>query len=311
MVDETLRMLDSLAKLTCACCGNETVDRTGYCAHCQMPFEMSRAVNQRGTPARFVSILGRSGAGKTIYLGFLIDMLTRGTQNLRGLPHGAFSLATQQETVYALENRRFPEKTPSEADSWQWVHCEVSHVKKPKRFVDIMTPDFAGEAIAQEIERENTYPLIRSVVSRSEALLLLFDSTSARDDARGEDVFGMKLMSYLAKIHGKADHPTNLRSVSGGARRRWRKVRVPIAVVLTKSDSCPEAMDDPADFAAANLPGLVQACRRNFSQYDFFAAGVVGSSAVAVDGYGRRMHLPLHAEVRGILEPLEWIMARV
>jgi hypothetical protein len=296
MVDTTMGTLGSLAKLTCACCGNETVDRGGYCGHCQMPFDMSRAVNDRGTPARFVSILGRSGAGKTIYLGFLIDMLTKGTQNLRGLPHGSFSLATQQETVYALENRRFPEKTASESDSWQWVHCEVSHVKKPKRFVDIMTPDFAGEAIEQEIEYENTYPLIRSVVSRSEALLILFDSNSARDNARDEDFFAMKLMSYIAKIQGKSNG------------RRWRKLRVPISIVLTKADSCPEAMDNPAAFAAANLPGLVQACERNFSQYEFFAAGVVGSSTIAVDGYGRRMHLPLHTEVRGIMEPLEWIM---
>jgi hypothetical protein len=298
MLDTASGPLAALAKLTCACCGNETVDRGGFCNHCQMPFDMSRAVNERGTPARFVSILGRSGAGKTIYLGFLIDMLTKGTQNLRGLPHGSFSLATQQETVYALENRRFPEKTPSESDSWQWVHCEVSHVKRPRRFVDIMTPDFAGESIAQEIEHENSYPLIRSVVSRSEALLILFDSNAARDEARDEDFFAMKLMSYIARVQkGKA--------------RRWRRLNVPIAIVLTKSDSCPEAMDDPAGFAAANLPGLVQACQRSFSRFQFFAAGVVGSSAVATDGYGRRMHIPLHTEVRGIMEPLEWIMTHV
>ena len=138
--------------------------------------------------------------------------------------------------------------------------------------------------------------MIRSVVSRSEALLILFDSNCARDNARDEDFFAMKLMSYIAKIQGKSNG------------RRWRKLRVPISIVLTKADSCPEAMDNPAAFAAANLPGLVQACERNFSQYEFFAAGVVGSSTIAVDGYGRRMHLPLHTEVRGIMEPLEWIM---
>jgi hypothetical protein len=50
---------------------------------------------------------------------------------------------------------------------------------------------------------------------------------------------------------------------------------------------------------------------REGHQISIEGLGVVGSSAIAVDGYGRRMHLPLHTEVRGIMEPLEWIMKLV
>lgn len=286
-------------KLTCVCCDRRTLDQGSYCQHCRAPLEVSRAVVKRGAPPQFITVLGPSGAGKTVFLGMLLDMLSKGTCPLRGLPNGPFSLALQQETVGALQHRRFPEKTPTESEYWRWIHCEVSHARKPKRIVDIVTPDLAGEAISLEIEQENTYPLIRTLVSRSAGLLVLFDSRRARDEGRDEDFFAMKLMAYLANIYGNSAAP------------RWRKVQVPVAIVFTKSDAVPEALQDPEAFAASTMPGMVQACRRYFAQHCFFAAGVVGSYAMATDSYGRRMHIPLHIEPRGVVEPLEWIIKQL
>ena len=193
MVVKTPESNAPVSKVSCACCGEETVNRGGYCGFCYVPLEVSRSVESRGEPAKFISVLGASGAGKTVYLGFLLDILTKGTRDLRGLPNGAFSVAVQQQTITALQHRRFPEKTPSESDSWQWVHCEITQKKKPKEFFDLVTPDFAGEAIAMEIERPKSYPTIRTVARKSEALLILFDSQRVRDAGRDEDFFGMKL----------------------------------------------------------------------------------------------------------------------
>ncbi|QDU40441.1 hypothetical protein Mal4_47980 [Maioricimonas rarisocia] len=285
--------------IRCVCCQQETPDRGGFCMNCEGPLDVTRAVHDRGTPARFVSVLGSSGAGKTVYLGVLLDMLSKGSQSLRGLPNGAFSVAVQQQTIHSLQSRQFPEKTPTESDSWRWVHCEVSHEKRPKRLVDIVTPDFAGEAIALETEHENTFPIIRSIVSQSEGMLLLFDSHRARDFSRDEDFFAMKLVSYIARVRGKRWG------------RRVKKVRSPVAVVYTKADSCPEAMGDPREFAAATMPGLVQACKRHFSRHEFFATGVVGSCVTAVDPYQCTMNIPLHVEPRGVIEPLEWIVQQM
>ena len=296
MIDQATRTSDSAPTVTCICCDTETLDRGGFCTHCQSRLDITRTVLKRGTPARFISVLGASGAGKTVYLGFLMDILSKGTRGLRGLPNGSFSIALQQQTMTALERHRFPEKTPSEADSWRWVHCEVSHSRKPKNILDLVTPDFAGEAVELEIERENSCPTVRAVVRKSEALLLLFDSQRARDSGRDEDFFAMKLMSYIANLH-----------VKKGV-KRWCKLRLPIAIVFTKSDTCPEAAENPAEFATANLPGLVQACERRFARFRVFAAGVVGSSATATDDYGRSMMVPLHIEPHGIIEPLEWMM---
>lgn len=284
--------------LKCVVCQELTLSTNLYCHACQTPVEISQAVARRGTPARFLSILGPSGAGKTVYLGLLLDMLTQGGKALRGIPNGPFSLAIQQETVHALQNRRFPEKTRSEVDDWRWVHCEVSAANRPKQITDIITPDLAGEAISLELDRANTYPIIREIVAQSAGLLLLFDSQRARDRGRDEDLFGMKLVAYLANV------------LNNGQLAKWRRTRVPVAVVYTKADMCPEAFEDPTSFAEATMPGLVQSCRRHFARHRFCAAGIVGSYAMATDGYGRRSHMPLHVEPRGLLEPLEWIIGQ-
>ncbi|MGD9856155.1 MAG: hypothetical protein AB7U20_14520 [Planctomycetaceae bacterium] len=286
-------------QIECACCEHLVATRHLFCPNCHTPLEVSQAVSLRGAPPQFITLLGPSGAGKTVFLGMLLDMLSKGNRPLRGLPNGPFSLAVQQETIDALQKQRFPEKTPSEADQWRWVHCEVSAAKRPKRVIDIVTPDLAGEAIALELEHENSHPVIRSVISKSGGLLVLFDSERARDDGRAEDIFAMKLISYLANVY------------KGNGSLPRRKCRVPLSIVLTKSDSCPEALNSPEEFATATMPGLVQGCRRHFAQYRFFASGIVGSYALGIDGYGRRMHMPLHVEPHGIMEPLEWLMEQM
>jgi hypothetical protein len=285
--------------LDCACCDKLIAGRHVYCPHCHAPAEVSRTVAERGMPPQFVTVLGPSGAGKTVYLGMLLDMLSKGNRTLRGLPNGPFSLAVQQETIDALQKQRFPEKTPSEADQWRWVHCEVTATRRPRKVIDLVTPDLAGEAIALELEHENTHPVIRSVISKSSGLLVLFDSGRARDEGRTEDIFAMKLISYLANVY---------KGASGLAKR---KSAVPVSIVLTKADRCPEAVRSPEIFAAATMPGLVQGCRRHFAKHRFFASGIVGSYAMGIDGYGRRMHMPLHVEPHGIMEPLQWLMEQM
>ncbi len=288
-----------IPRLACVCCGKQTIQQARYCTHCQAPLEVSKAVHRRSVPPQFIPVLGPSGAGKTVFLGLLLDMLSKGLCSLRGLPNGPFSLRLQQETVSALEERRFPQKTPTESDNWKWVHCEVSSARKPSRVLDIVTPDLAGEAIAMEVEQEGTFPIIQSVVSRSVGLVILFDARRARDEGRIEDLFAMKLMTYLA----------NACRPAGGSKAK--RVSLPISIVLTKADCCPEALEDPAAFAAATMPGLVQACQRHLARHQFFACSVVGSHAMATDSYGRRMHVPLHVEPRGVMEPLEWIIKHI
>jgi hypothetical protein len=243
-------------------------------------------------------VLGASNAGKTVYLGVLLDILSKGTKRMSGLATGAFSVALQEQTTTTLQNRRFPEKTPSESDEWKWVHCEVTSRKRSENYVDIITPDFAGEAIASEIEQPESQPAIRSVIQQSRGLMVLCDSIRVRDVGLGEDLFAIKLASYLVNAHAPP----------AGTKGR-QKCDLPIAVVFTKADSCPEARADATNFAESNLPRLVQFCERQFTRYKFFASSVVGSSATLIDGYGTQTQIPFHIEPCGVIEPLEWIIS--
>ncbi len=299
MGTKTLGWMDERSILHCITCGSQIIDSGSYCTTCETPIQVSRSVSNRNSPSRLISVLGASGAGKTVYLGMLLDMLSKGASGLRGLPNGAFSLGVQEQTIGAMENRRFPDKTPSEADHWQWVHCETYDEKYPKKRIDLITPDLAGEALALELEKSNTFPTIRTMLKNVRGVLILFDSERVRDAARSEDIFGVKLVSYLADINTRP------------AKERRKKIRLPISFVLTKSDTCPDAAEDPQHFAKTHLPGLIQFCEQRFSTFQFFGASVVGSSTMANDAYGAGIQIPLHVQPRGIVEPLQWVMKQM
>ena len=301
IVDQQLNSTHLVADDTmvgCVCCGVQFPGTGKHCNRCQAPIELSQIVRSRGAPSRYVSVLGASGAGKTVYLGLLLDLLSKGCDDLRGVANGSFSVAVQQNTIAALEHRRFPEKTPSEADGWQWVHCEIAtaHSKRPW---DLITPDFAGEAISLEIEQPGSYPAIRSVVGQSGGILVLCDAISACDSPLQEDIFSLKLATYIQSAQDERGRLTN---------KKKKQHKTPIAVVFTKCDQCPEVRDDPERFAENNLPRLLQFCRRGFSRYRFFAASAVANCATLMDDYGCCSQIALHVEPRGVLEPLQWII---
>lgn len=286
----------------CACCDRELSELDEFCPGCETPATISHAVAQREREQDFVSILGASNAGKTVFSGMLLDILSKGPKEFRGLANSSFSIDLQEQVVGALERRTFPEKTPSEADAWKWLHCQISvDQKRAKKTVDLISPDFAGEAIAMEVNQEGTYPAIQHVVSKSGGIMILCDSMRVRDAGAGEDLFAMKLASYIAELHGL----TSRRLL-----RRRRAARPALAIVFTKSDGCLEAVEDPAAFANNNTPRLFEFCRRTFSRHEFFASGVAGSSGVLSDESGRRMSVPFHVQPRGILEPLQWIISQ-
>jgi hypothetical protein len=284
--------------LICVTCGKREVQwGGGSCSTCQTPWEVSRSVAKRKKPCKFVTVVGASGAGKTVYLGMLLDMLTQGHTELKCVPNGAFSVSVQQQTVSALQQRRFPEKTAAEADQWNWVHSEAFHVRKPKQSIDIITPDLAGESIALELDQPGTYPAIRNSLRNSDAIVILIDSTSVRDNGRIEDHFGIKLLSYIASLQS--------------AKERRGKISTPVAITFTKTDCCADARDNPLQFAQSNLSGLVQSCKTKLLHHQFFSASVVGGTATAFDEYGAMIQIPLHVEPRGIIEPFQWIINKI
>ncbi len=289
----------TLDRCSCACCSSFLAPDDDYCNQCQMPASLSHSIAGQDGEHSFISVLGASNAGKTVYLGLLLDILSKGPADFKGVAASSFAVDLQEYVVNALERRSFPEKTPAESDAWQWLHYKLlMKEKKSKRTAELISPDFAGEAIAAEISRPGLYPAVAHVVSRSKGLLILCDSVRVRDQGASEDLFAMKLASYIAERH----KPSGERFDRGDH-------SISLAVVFTKCDTCPEAARNPTAFAANNTPRLYDFCRQTFPRIEFFAAGVAGSTGVIADTQGLRMSVPFHIQPCGVLEPLRWIFA--
>lgn len=293
----------SSSATNCICCGAIISSSDAFCRQCATPANLSRAACQSSNDKSFVSVLGASNAGKTVYLGMLLDIIGKEGGTVNGAPRSTFSVNLQEQVITALENRHFPEKTPSESDMWNWVHCELTlREKRATSCLDLISPDLAGEAIAVEVQQPGTYPVIQQVVRRSTGVMILCDSIRVGHASSGDDLFAMKLAAYVAQLHGL--------SPNGSAGHR-SDADPSLAIVLTKCDACPEATQDPAGFAANNLPRLYEFCRKTFAKHRYFAASVAGNTCMATDLPNVQRRVPLHIEPRGVVEPLGWLVTGV
>ncbi|MCG8651241.1 MAG: hypothetical protein MI861_15490, partial [Pirellulales bacterium] len=79
------QMLNGLptAALECVCCETRLAGRDEFCPECQTPASLSQTVASRGEEQNFISVLGASNAGKTVYLGLLLDILSKGPEEFR------------------------------------------------------------------------------------------------------------------------------------------------------------------------------------------------------------------------------------
>jgi hypothetical protein len=251
------------------------------------------AVAQAREP-RIVSIVGESNVGKTVYLGFLLDMLSQRARDFEAVPKGAYSIDLQQNVISHMARRTFPPKTPMETMAWHWAYYQVCRRGSAPQWADLVMPDIAGESLAAELAGPNTFKVIRGLLRRSAGVMLLVDAGLAANGSPRGDFFALKMLSYIDSLQAAA---------CGG------RVELPVAIVLYKADYCPECFDAPLDFARANLNRLWNLCESRFANVHYFASSVVGSLAYAVsDKEEGVVTVPLHTAPQGILEPFEWVI---
>jgi len=242
-----------------------------------------------------IATMGASGAGKTVYLGMLMDMLSRQPERMQLLARGAFSITLQQMTIGSLSRCEFPEKTPNEPDRWNWVHCQIRRPKQ-RRPLELIMPDMAGEAVLQEVDHPHSFRVISSYLQKCAGALVLIDALKLREGGLEQDYFTMKLISYLGELD---DDPKN----------GWS--RKPVALVFTKADQCEDCLADPAAYAKAHATGLWQQCQERFHVHQFFAASVAGNCAFRQTRAEGRVCVPLRVEPHGIVEPFEWLLGHI
>jgi len=292
---ESYRLIEYAVPIPCYVCEGENNFDAEYCRYCAAPMALAHQAKCRKQEPSMVAALGASGVGKTVYLGMLMDMLSRQPDKLQLLARGAFSITLQQTTLRALARCEFPEKTPNEPDRWNWVHCQIRWPKR-RHPVELIVPDMAGDAVAQEIDHPHSFRVIHLFLNKCAAALILIDAPKLRGGGRDQDYFTMKLISYLGEL---ADD-----TGSGWANK-------PVALVFTKADQCEACLADPEAYAQTRATGLWQQCRERFSRHKFFAASVAGACGFREGLVEGRVQVPLRIEPHGIVEPFLWIVTEL
>ena len=211
---ESYRLMEYAVPIHCYICEGENNFDAEFCRYCSAPMALAHQASSQKTPPRMVAVLGASAVGKTVYLGMLMDMLSRQTGRLQLLARGAFSITLQQTTLASLARCEFPAKTPNEPDRWNWVHCQIRR-RKQRQPTELIVPDMAGDALAQEIDHPHTFRVIRSFLKKCSAAMILVDAIRLAGGGRDQDYFTMKLVSYLGELdedrkQGWAEKPVAL-----------------------------------------------------------------------------------------------------
>lgn len=281
----------------CLICERDNAANATTCGQCGAPMTLIEDAHAQKRAPSIITLLGEANVGKTVYLGFLLDLLAKRAGGFEALPKGAYSVNLQQSVIGAVNARRFPPKTPLEVEHWKWAYYQVRrHQTKRSDWFDILLPDMAGEALSQEIETPKTYSVVTSLLAKSVGVLILIDAAEAASGSPYPDYFAYKLISYVDQRFAAA---------------RDGRAKNPIAVILCKADMCPECFDDPRAFAETNLVRMWNLCDSRFENVEFFAASVVGSLGYAHDEDGNGVNIPMHVAPRGVMEPFEWIADRI
>ena len=288
--------ITSGAPLPCLICDTQNPGEAIVCSNCVAPMALIQEAMAQNRDPCITTVIGDSNVGKTVYLGMLLDMLSKRADDYDAVPKGAYSVNLQHTVISYLAKRRFPPKTAVEADQWHWAYYQVFDRRDKSAVYDLVMPDMAGEAIAAEVAAPSTFTIIRSLLEKSSGAILLVDAALAGAGSSQPDFFALKLMSYLDGV------------LSDG---KSKKLATPVAIVLSKADYSPDCFDDPRAFAETNLNRLWNICQNRFANFEFFATSVVGSLGYGSDEYDNVVPYPLHVAPRGILEPFEWILSKL
>ncbi|MEX2187353.1 MAG: hypothetical protein WD875_11180 [Pirellulales bacterium] len=292
---ESYRLAQYSVQVPCYICEEGNTFDAEFCRYCYAPLALAHQANCQKIRPSMIATIGASGVGKTVYLGMLMDMLSRRTSRTQMLARGAFSITLQQTTIAALSKCEFPEKTANEPDRWNWVHSQVRS-QEQRRATELIMPDMAGEAILEEMNHPFTYRVIRSLLSKSAGIIILVDASTIERGRGDQDYFTMKLLTYLSELDPGAKN---------GSRSR------PVSIVFSKADMCTLSSADPEKFARERATGLWQHCRERFPKHRFFAAAVAGACGVREKFGIGEVQAPLRIEPRGIVEPFEWLLGQM
>lgn len=276
----------------CFLCGATNMRKAERCTHCSAPMALAPQADNRKTILHLVAALGPTGVGKSVYLGILLDMLSRQPKQYQTLARGASTINLQQNAIRALARHEFPTPTPVDPEHWDWIHCQIDRSDR-KVPLELVMPDMAGDAVMRETDHPHSHPAVRLLLTKASGALVFIDAFQAQQGSLGQDFTALKILACLGEIdsHRKRGWPAR-----------------PVALVFTKADLCEECFDDPSAYAESHLPELWRQCRQRFRRHRFFATGIVGACAHRSQPTVAVTYAPLRIEPHGVVEPFEWML---
>lgn len=281
--------------VVCRVCGADNRLTATTCRECFAPVAVRFPEDRKPSPPHLLAVLGPPHVGKTCYLGMLADMLARGESDMRIYSHGAVSVALQQHTMSSLARRRFPPSTPIDPAQWCWMHCDVQ-LPKSKRPLEVLLPDVSGETAMAELEGTSPQVTLTRLLRYGTAGMVLIDGAELSLGCQASEYAAQKIIGSLLTL------PT--------ARKQKRWSDRPLAIVITKIDSCDWASDNPEEFVRRHAPGLWRLCHDQFRKVQCFATSV-GVTTRAWDFRGMETEVLLRAEPRGVLAPFHWLLGQL
>jgi len=99
---DSYRLAQYAVQVPCYICSGPNTFDAELCRNCSAPMALTYQAETQNVHPRILSCIGASGVGKTVFLGMLMDMLSRQPDDMQLLARGAFSITLQQTTVAAL-----------------------------------------------------------------------------------------------------------------------------------------------------------------------------------------------------------------
>lgn len=280
----------------CFLCGKQNSHSAAACKDCNGPmFVSQQRATEPGKEPKIIVALGAPGVGKSVYLGMLLDSLSR-SNDLDIRLDGADSSKMQHHVATALSRGAFPENCDD--NLWNWGRCLWGKGRKAK---EVFLPDFPALAAIEDYEDRRSWPVIPHTIARSVGLMLFLDAAAIRRGDADEEYFALHLLRYYTD--------TLRLPINGEDNPRKRKVR--IAFVLAKADQCKDCFADPDEFVRGQMPELWQACKEQLSCCKFFATSVAGVCVSVASKRGYKTEVPLRVEPRGLQDPFRWMLQQI
>lgn len=286
--------------------GRESHDRV--CPHCHNPLPP----NYGKFPVKFISVIGISSSGKTVFLSKLIENIGRYAARLgmSALPASASSRKFVRDNKVD-ENTPLPGGNPVEYMSQPLFYnltYVYNNVKENRMFVIY---DIAGESCVDTKKIQN----FGKFVSNSDGMLVLLDPQQF--NALGGKAAGLadSVLATLKNVYSAAS-----------------MVKIPLALCISKSDMmrqlnllpdmcyqdvkavdnrmfCAEEYNEIsqkiAELMAVNEPEIKVALELNYKRFNYFAFSTLNCD-VTIDETGRK-YPERRPEPKRIEEPLYWM----